>query len=81
MKPKPIKQFSTGDGRNGLFVCAESKAHAVRLLTEATGTRWTLNHFRDYASPRWGDTMKAITPEIGVWIEKPRFSGKVTRLL
>jgi hypothetical protein len=59
-------------GRNGLdghlYVCAESKAEAVRLLIQAGYKTMTLREFNQYWSKGcWGVMMKDITPEKGVW--------------
>jgi hypothetical protein len=81
---KEIKQFNIGDchGKRHFFIGAHSVAHAVRLLNEAEKTKlWKATHLKTYGSPCWGDAMKAVAPQVGVWIENPRFSKKIMRLL
>ena len=51
-----------------LYVCAESKAEAVRLLIQAGHVRMNIREFNEYWSKGcWGVKMEGITPEKGVW--------------
>jgi len=54
------------------YVCAKSRAHAVRILNEAIGhDMMTDSELKVYWSNCWGDSMKGVcdenNPEIGVW--------------
>jgi hypothetical protein len=72
--PRELKIFN-GRGDYGyndldghLYVCATSKAEAVRLLIKAGYTRMTIGEFNTYWHKNaWGRAMDGITPEIGVW--------------
>lgn len=80
MKNKKIRCWNTGDGRNtSYYVGAYSRAHATRLLVRA-GLDTTERHMKTHASECWGNAMNGVTPEVGVWFEKPRWSGKMMRV-
>ena len=50
------------------YVCAESMAHALRLVNEVSGKHYTINNAKNYWSKGcWGNQMDGITPEVGVW--------------
>jgi hypothetical protein len=54
------------DGR--LFVCAASKADAVRLLVQAGHERMNAREFNKYWSKgAWGNSMEGVERERGVW--------------
>jgi hypothetical protein len=54
------------DGR--LFVCAASKADAVRLLVQAGHERMNAREFNEYWSKGcWGVSMEGVARERGVW--------------
>jgi len=50
------------------YVCAYSRAHAVRLINQVVGWQCVSdNELKNYWSEGcWGNTMEGITPEIGV---------------
>lgn len=51
-----------------LYVCAASKADAVRLLSQAGHVRMSLGDFNTYWSHGcWGISMEGVTQERGVW--------------
>jgi hypothetical protein len=59
-------------GYNGLdghlYVCAATKADAVRLLQQAGHKRMTLREFNEYWSHGcWGVSMEGVAQERGVW--------------
>jgi hypothetical protein len=61
------KRFPKGF-RGHLFVCAHSKADAVRLLQEAGYETMTIREFNVYWSKGcWGNSMEGIAQERGVW--------------
>lgn len=67
--------YSTLDGH--LYVCAKSKAHAVRLLVQAGHINMTIREFNEYWNKdAWGVVMNEVTPEVGVWFvpENEQFS-------
>lgn len=54
------------------YVCAHSRAEAVRIINEAIGY-WSMSEreLKVYWSEGcWGDTMDGITPELGVWTQQ-----------
>lgn len=52
-----------------LYICAHSKADAVRMLLEIYPARGWLYEINNYYSPDcWGDAMDNITPERGIWL-------------
>jgi hypothetical protein len=69
------RKLMIANGRGGthtlnghLYVCAESKAEAVRLLLQAGHRFMTLREFNMYwSNGHWGRAMDGITPEKGVW--------------
>ena len=66
------------EGRHGCghaYVAAYSRADAARVITEALGyePRGILNELKVYWSQgTWGDHMKGITPERGIWVQRDR---------
>lgn len=72
--PRKLRLFN-GCGDHGynkldghLYVCAASKAEAVRLLIQAGHKLMTIRELNEYWSKdAWGVSMKSIAPEIGVW--------------
>jgi len=81
--PKKLRLFNgRGDyGYNGLdghlYVCATSKAEAVRLLKQAGYSTITMREFDEYWSKgAWGVYMEGITPEIGVWFIPKEHEGE-----
>ena len=46
------------------YVCANSMAHAVRLVNEASGRNYTINDARSYWSDCWGNQMDGIEKEV-----------------
>ena len=65
------------------YVCAYSRAHAVRLINEASGQNAVNdNELKVYWSEGcWGKAMDGITPEIGVWTTQEIWSEKPKRIL
>lgn len=55
-----------------IYVCAASKAAAVRLMTAFNDGfgRGILHEMNTYFSPHWGDAMVGITPTPGIWIQQ-----------
>ena len=54
------------------YICAYSRADAVRLIEQWLGykPRGADAELRDYFSEgRWGENMKHVTPERGLWIQ------------
>jgi len=56
-----------------IFVCANSRAHAARLMVEHLDfyrTNNALSELKNYFNEgSWGNRMKGITEEVGVWVE------------
>ena len=52
-----------------LYVCANSRSHAIKLINQAVGHEVVnQNEAKVYWSPNcWGNSMNGITQEIGVW--------------
>jgi hypothetical protein len=61
------------DGR--FYVCAPTKKLAVELLKQAGHQYITMREFTTYYSEAWGNAMKDVTPEIGVWYDKKSQGG------
>jgi len=59
-------------------VCAHSRADAARVIESYTGHKVTDAELRDYWAECWGNSMKGITPERGLWLEFE--AGKPTRV-
>lgn len=60
------------------YIAAYSYADAGRLLSQATGieTNW-YRELKDYYSKNcWGNPMKGIIPERGLWVCKEAFGEK-----
>lgn len=76
--------------RGHFYVCAKSRRAAARLLCLASHPSLTPDardigqmdrELRDYYSPDcWGNTMKGITPEVGVWATR-HFTDKPTKIV
>lgn len=59
-----------------LYVCAYSKADAVRLLKEAGYETMSLGEFNTYWSKGcWGNPMDGIAQERGVWFQRKNSGG------
>lgn len=71
------KRFPKGfDGH--FFVCAYSKADAVRLLKEAGYETMSIVEFNTYWSKGcWGNSMDDVIPERGVWFQRKNSGGHV----
>ena len=79
-----VKQLKLWNGRwypyrgQTVYVAAYSRADAVRLInTVAEGRRVSDSEIKTYwsggtATCCWGDAMKGITPERGVWLVRKR---------
>jgi hypothetical protein len=67
------------------YVCAPTKVLAVKLLQQAGHAFINMREFTGYYSEAWGNTMKDVTPEIGVWYDEVgsggHDAGKPTRVL
>jgi len=63
------------------YVCANSRAHAVRLLQQAGHRFASDSELKNYWSACWGDPMKDIKPEIGVWTSQDWCGDKPKRIL
>jgi len=62
-------------------VCAFSRSHAVRLINQAVGYNVSSSsELKNYWSECWGDQMKGIEPEIGVWTVQG-YNDKPKRIL
>jgi len=61
--PTPIEEYC-----DHAFICAHSKAEAVRIFNEVSRGYITVNEVNNYWSANcWGNPMKGIEPELGVW--------------
>jgi hypothetical protein len=59
-----------------LYICAYSKADAVRLLKEAGYATMTIGEFNAYWSKGcWGNSMCGISQERGVWFQREDSGG------
>lgn len=69
-----------------VYVCAKSRAHAVRIINEAAGCRVVNDHeLKVYWNENcWGTPMEGIcdeeNPEIGVWTQQG-YNDKPKRIL
>jgi len=75
-----------------LYVCAHSRAEAIRIVNAAyrciRGLKLrddvniiTVNEARDYwVEGCWGNAMEGITPELGVWHSKDEYPEKPVRI-
>lgn len=64
------------------YVCAYSRAHAVRLINQASSRNAVSdNEIKNYWSKCWGNPMNGITPEIGVWTTQEHCGDKPKRIL
>jgi hypothetical protein len=53
-----------------LYIAAYSQKDAVGVVAEVFPTaRFTLHEIQTYFSPCWGNSMKGVTPERGVWVQ------------
>lgn len=72
-KPRKLRiwngrgDYGKFDGR--FYVCAPTKKLAVELLTLAGHEAMNMREFTAYYSEVWGNAMKDVTPEIGVWYD------------
>jgi|SRR5271157_1290342 len=68
-----------------LYVCAHSKADAVRLLQEAGYATMNIREFNTYwAKGCWGIPMDGIAQERGVWFQRENHGhaeGKPERVI
>lgn len=72
-----------GDYKRGvLYVCAKSYADAERLMQQALNSKMRFQTELKiyYAKGCWGDSMRGIEPERGVWAQKDRRSP-IVRLI
>ena len=70
---------SLEDWCESIYVCAHSKAEAVRLINEVHRHTLTTRDLDNYFSPCWGNAMDGIEPELGVWGQQ-HFNSEVVRL-
>ena len=66
----PLWEANADGGSIHGYVAAYSRADAARVITEYLGRRPTEieTELREYWSPCWGDSMKGIAPERGIWV-------------
>jgi len=64
------------------YVCAKSRTHAIEIVNQAAGRIVASQHEAKvyWHAGCWGDTMKGIAQEIGVWTTQ-RDSDKPKRIL
>ena len=70
-KPKPLKCWNGNYNGSGshVYICANSRADAGRLLVEyGASSRGIDKYIKDYYSECWGNAMQGITPERGLWV-------------
>ena len=53
-----------------IFVAGFSQADCVRRINSTLKRNMTVSHLRAYGSNVWGNAMKDIVPEPGVWITR-----------
>jgi hypothetical protein len=53
------------------YVCATTKKRAVELVTQAGRAFFSMRELNEYWSELWGNPMKGVTPEEGVWYVNP----------
>lgn len=51
-----------------IYVCGKSKADAIRILEELSGTKMTYEMNIYFSQGAWGDPMDGIIPERGAWV-------------
>lgn len=67
---RKLKFWNGRWGRNQhAYVAAYSQADAVALINSVTNNQFTLHEIQKYWSPCWGNPMKGVTPERGLWVE------------
>lgn len=74
--------FNNDHGRGAhVYIAAHSRADAGRLIVQAAGYQPTGvdREIAVYYSECWGNTMKDITPERGLWVENE--DRKLIRLI
>lgn len=65
-----------------IYIGANSKADAVRLMKDNGFTMFTLNELNVYfAKGCWGNRMEGITPERGIWYTENSPEEKPKRLV
>lgn len=50
-----------------IYIGATSVRQALELVKEAGFGYMGASHLKNYFSPMWGNPMKGIEPEVGVW--------------
>lgn len=50
------------------FVCASSRADALRIIESYSGKPPSVHHFENRWRNHWPSPMKGISPERGLWI-------------
>ena len=71
-KPRKVKQWNGYAIKHGgvqwyIYVGATSVRQALELVKEAGFGYMGASHLKNYFSPTWGNAMKGIEPEVGVW--------------
>ena len=61
--------FKNHFGADCAFVAAYSREDARRVIEEYCGKKPSVAELRDYWSPCWGNPMKGVEPERGLWIQ------------
>jgi hypothetical protein len=64
-----------------VYIGAESKADAVRVMHEHGFVRFTLHELNCYFANCWGRPMDGVCPERGVWITRHRHYTETPRRL
>jgi hypothetical protein len=50
-----------------IYVCAHSKAEAIRMVNDCGTGHISISEVNNYWSSCWGTSMKDIEPELGIW--------------
>ena len=62
-----MKRKQSGQSVVNLYIGATSYKHAMQMMEELGFGYQSPSWFRKHVGDRWGDSMKGIEPEIGVW--------------
>lgn len=72
-----VEQFKSGT----IYAAAYSRADLRRLIAEYCGQDPGEYEIKNYWSEgHWGDAMTNVTPERGLWLEKPKVIGAPQKL-
>lgn len=78
----PLWQNASANGSVHAFICAASRADARRVIEEYCGRLPADVELKEYFHKGcWGDSMKGVTPERGLWLRFGDFMSSPVRVL